>query len=356
MTVKGNKVRDFTTGSDRLAVDVVHGEVYETLAALYALPECDGGMEYDDRGLLERITGRLEKSLAAVVVDLKDSWSVYLGLIGIAYDEGTGGSMSEFVARLRRFDPLELRRIILYAGHPKSRDPELLDAAVAGDEEAIESALGEHHGGLKQFLLQDPSASVTQLVDTIESFHEQAMKPELASILPALERDAAEKAALSKTLAPEVFVERATRGITFEPSPGVRGVVLMPSVVMRPWTLMVEHRELRMFVYSVAEEAINADPTAPPAYLVELYKALGDERRLRLLAELWVGESDLKSLAQKLDVAKSTAHHHLRALRTAGLVRVIVRENDKVYALRKESLADAGPLLEGFLSRLQPKE
>jgi DNA-binding transcriptional ArsR family regulator len=357
MTAKGTRVRDYTTGGQDLEVDVVHGEVYETLTALYAVPDCvDHGTDYDDSGLIDRMASRLDDDLSQVVVNLKDSWSLYLGLIGIAYEEGLGASMTDFVAHLRALDPMELRRIILEAGHPKSKDPELLERAVDGDAEAIDAVLGDHHEGLRRFLGDEPEASVTHLIRVIEGFHDQALRPELESVLPTLERDAADKALLSKTLTPELFVEKATNGITFEPGPGVENIVLVPSIVIRPWTLLVEHGSTRLFIYSVDEEVINADPAAPPAYLVELYKALGDERRLRLLAELWFGESDLKSLAQKLDIAKSTVHHHLRALRTAGLVRVILRDTDKVYGLRKEALPDAGPLLEDFLNRLKPKE
>ena len=357
MTIKGSNVRDFTSGAGSLEVEVVHGEVFETLSALYAIPDCvDDGTDYDDEGLITRISERLDDDLAARVVDLEDSWSLYLGLMGIAYDREVGDAMGRFIEVLRSLDPIEFRRTVLGAAHPVSDDPDLLEAAVRGEPDAIDAVLGEHHAGLRDFLLEEPATSTGRLIDVIERFHDQGMRPELEAIGPMLARDAAEKRALAKTLPAELFVERATKGVTFEPGPGVRGVVLIPSVVLRPWTLMVEHRSIRIFVYAVDEEAINADPTAPPSYLVELYKALGDERRLRLLAELWVGDQDLKTLAHKLELAKSTVHHHLRTLRTAGLVRVIVRDEDKVYGIRKEALVDAGPLLEGFLNRLQPKE
>lgn len=357
MTAKGTNVRDFTTGARRLDVEVVYGEVFETLAALYAIPDCaDEGNDYDDEGLIERISQRLDDDLAARVLDLEDSWSLYLGLMGIAYDREVGDSMERFLEVLRGIDPLDLRRIVLAAAHPVSDDGDLLEAAARGEAAAIEAVLTEHHAGLRDFLLEPPEESTSRLIDVIERFHDQGMRPELEAIAPLLARDADEKRALAKTLPAELFVEKATKGVTFEPGPGVRGVVLVPSVVLRPWTLMVEHRSIRIFVYSIDEETILADPAAPPAYLVELYKALGDERRLRLLAELWVGEHDLKSLAEKLDLAKSTIHHHLRTLRTAGLVRVIVRDDDRAYGIRKEALVDAGPLLEGFLNRLQTKE
>lgn len=357
MTIKGTNVRDFTSGAGNLEVEVVHGEVFETLSALYAIPDCmDDGTEYDDEGLLTRISERLDEDLASRVVELEDSWSLYLGLMGIAYDQGLGDSMSRFLEVLRSLDPMEFRRTVLGAAHPVSDDPNQLEAAARGEADAVGAVLGKHHAGLRDFLLEEQGVSTQRLIDVIERFHDQGMRPELDAIGPLLARDAAEKRALAKTLPAELFVERATKGVTFEPGPGVRGVVLVPSVVLRPWTLMVEHRSIRIFVYAIDEEVIHADPTAPPGYLVDLYKALGDERRLRLLAELWVGEQDLKTLTEKLDLAKSTVHHHLRTLRTAGLVRVIVREEDKVYGIRKEALVDAGPLLEGFLNRLQTKE
>lgn len=357
MTIKGTNVRDFTTGAGRLDVEVVHGEVFETLAALYAIPDCaDEGTDYDDEGLIARISERLDDDLAAHVIQIEDSWSLYLGLMGIAYDRELGGSMERFLELLRQLDPIELRHAVLAAAHPLSDDADLLDAAARGEAESVDAVLGDHHTGLREFLLEEPGASTERLIGVIERFHDQGMRPELATITPLLARDADEKQALAKTLPPELFVEKATKGVTFEPGPGVRGVVLVPSVVLRPWTLMVEHRSIRIFVYSIDEETLLADPAAPPSYLVELYKALGDERRLRLLAELWVGEQDLRSLADTLGLAKSTIHHHLRMLRTAGLVRVIVREDDKVYGIRKEALVDAGPLLEGFLNRLQTKE
>jgi len=57
----------------------------------------------------------------------------------------------------------------------------------------------------------------------------------------------------------------------------------------------------------------------------------------------------LKELAKRVDLAKSTAHHHLRMLRSAGLVRVIVGQDDRRYSLRRDSVPETGRLLEAFL-------
>ncbi len=80
-----------------------------------------------------------------------------------------------------------------------------------------------------------------------------------------------------------------------------------------------------------------------------LYKALGDERRLRMLSILNEGDAGLMEIAERVDLAKSTTHHHLRILRSAGLVRVTVGEN-KSYSLRREGVPEAARLLDAYLT------
>ena len=87
--------------------------------------------------------------------------------------------------------------------------------------------------------------------------------------------------------------------------------------------------------------------------MARVYKALGDEGRLRLLRRLSDGPVTLAEAAGELDVAKSTAHHHLAILRQAGFV--MVREgNEKVYSLRRDLLPQAGDLLNAYLGSSSP--
>jgi DNA-binding transcriptional ArsR family regulator len=151
------------------------------------------------------------------------------------------------------------------------------------------------------------------------------------------------------------LVETATNGVTFKVQPQITGVVLIPSKIIRPWTVIIEHEGLRIFAYSVGDEHLLADPDAPPSYLVDLYKALGDERRLRMLSILSEGDAGLMEIAERVELAKSTAHHHLRILRSAGLVRVTVGET-KSYSLRREGLPEAARLLDAYLTTPTPTD
>jgi len=122
---------------------------------------------------------------------------------------------------------------------------------------------------------------------------------------------------------------------------------MVPSFVNRPLVTYYEFGETMVIVYPVADESVTAETDAPPLRLVRLSKALGDEKRLRILRALAEGEKTLMELAETFGVAKTTMHHHMIVLRSAGLVSVGV--GSKRYRLRTETVPDVGSLLSGYL-------
>jgi DNA-binding transcriptional ArsR family regulator len=85
--------------------------------------------------------------------------------------------------------------------------------------------------------------------------------------------------------------------------------------------------------------------------LVKAHRALGDERRLRILHRLASRQESLHDLAAYFGVAKSTLHHHIGVLRSAGLVRVTVdaESGQTMYGLRRVALEEAARLMELYL-------
>ena len=59
---------------------------------------------------------------------------------------------------------------------------------------------------------------------------------------------------------------------------------------------------------------------APPRRLVKIATALGDELRLRILRELAGSEYTASELSTRLGVERTSLHHHLGILRSAGLI------------------------------------
>jgi len=135
-----------------------------------------------------------------------------------------------------------------------------------------------------------------------------------------LERNAAEaEHLLADSAAIEPAIERLTRGLTYKPEPGISSVVLVPSLVHRPWTLVVDHGRLKVFCYPAR---LDAELGAPDLGLVAIYRALGDGTRLRILRRLAAGPASVARMSEQLGLAKSTVHEHLESLRSAGLVRL----------------------------------
>jgi DNA-binding transcriptional ArsR family regulator len=141
-----------------------------------------------------------------------------------------------------------------------------------------------------------------------------------------------------------------TNGLRYTPEPGITRVLLIPSVVCRPWVLMCAHRETKIFIYAVAEESLSDDVEPSRAHVLTLAKALSDERRLQVLQLLAARGATLQELADSLGVGKSLMHHHMVTLRAAGLVRVQLG-GDRHYELREEALTSLPGLLRGLLGR-----
>lgn len=353
MGVDNPKVRDFTTADQTLSVEVEASSVYETLLSLFVWGNKGDSSEYESGStFFEQLEANVKETAAAELAAMVGCGELWLPLIGLAHGTGKTSSMTRFLEHIDGMDPVELRSVIIggACAHYDDLSVEDADAAAAGDEEAIERvvALKFVSAGLES-LIRAPSRETKSRIVALLTAVNEALGASISDSLPALRRDADEKRALARSMDAPKLVEAATNGVTFKLQPHLTGVVLIPSKIIRPWTVIIEHEGLRIFAYSVADEHLLADPDAPPSYLVDLYKALGDERRLRMLSILNEGDAGLMEIAERVDLAKSTTHHHLRILRSAGLVRVTVGEN-KSYSLRREGVPEAARLLDAYLT------
>jgi DNA-binding transcriptional ArsR family regulator len=160
------------------------------------------------------------------------------------------------------------------------------------------------------------------LVRVLREFDERVFAPQAASLMAVAERDAAEKRALLATEPPEHVIDAATRGWDYVPEPGIERVILVPSVVHRPFNTTADHHDTRIFCYAVSDESVVAGADDPPAFLVRRLKALADERRLRILRVLQRERRTLQELADEFGLPKTTIHHHLALLRAAGFIHL----------------------------------
>jgi DNA-binding transcriptional ArsR family regulator len=163
-----------------------------------------------------------------------------------------------------------------------------------------------------------------------------------------LERDAEAKRLLATTLPVEEVIGAACNGWDYVPEPGIRHILLIPSVVVRPVIDSFDHHEVKIICYPVADENMTPEGDMPSPRMLRLFKALSDELRLRIVKRLSTGPSTLQQLANHFDLSKTLVHHHLVILRGAGLIQL--REGtQKLYSLRHDTIAAIGPMLSKYL-------
>jgi ArsR family transcriptional regulator len=75
--------------------------------------------------------------------------------------------------------------------------------------------------------------------------------------------------------------------------------------------------------------------------IVPLFKALADERRIRIVALLSARALSVEELAAAVDLTPATVSHHLALLREAGLVEAAHEQYYTVYRFRQQPLLDA---------------
>ena len=83
---------------------------------------------------------------------------------------------------------------------------------------------------------------------------------------------------------------------------------------------------------------------------VALFRSLGDETRLRIVARLAAGEARVVDLTSELGLAQSTVSKHLACLRDCGLVDYRVQGRQSFYALTRPELLDLLAAAEGVLA------
>jgi DNA-binding transcriptional ArsR family regulator len=344
---------------DAPLVQIDPAPAYELLQAIVTVVDADDDDTYDvGAEWLAEMRERAGDELIAEIRRISfDNPDLFTTLTALAYETPAPRDIPAFLEHLRRTDAQEIKLHLVefYTREARRMTPlSVMRAAVAGDPEARDEFLRTSHPEYEPWthylagvLDADAEELKASIVDVLGKFHERVWKPEALTILPIIERDAAVRRTMLTEMPIEEFVRETTNGVEYVPRPGIERIVMVPSFVRRPLVAYSEFCDVQLIIHPVADDAVTAATDEPPRRLVRLSKALGDEKRLRILRALADGEKTLMELADMFGVAKTTMHHHMIILRSAGLVSVGVGQ--KRYRLRQEALPDVAGLLSGYL-------
>ncbi|HSM02355.1 MAG TPA: metalloregulator ArsR/SmtB family transcription factor [Acidimicrobiia bacterium] len=356
-------VRDFTApkGTEPVVDLAVHSAV-DLLVLLWLLEGCNPKrQDFEEYGLgadwFANLADRLHDETKAAIRTV-GCGGVWVALLGAVAELPDGSTVDDFIGHLQAMDPIELRaRLVQMKG--EDGDADLLRAAAEGDADARDRLLDlprfeddeDLRDTIRELLEIAPEETTGRIVTALRLVQKDAFAEHEAEFRSVLERDNAARQSLAQRVSVERLVELTTNGISIERGGYRKPILLVPSIVGRPWVIFTETPEQLLMAYPVADEYMDADPDAPPNWLIRTYKALGDEKRLRILRILARGPAALHQLADELDTPKSTLHHHLMLLRTAGLVKVQigVEGKDKEYELREDLVPETAAVLHGYI-------
>ncbi len=333
-------------------------ELIRATAAMTDCP-CDEFDVGDDR--LAELAARLDDETRALLGAQPDETWLFLTALVARLEEP--GTVEDLLAMLTN-EPRMVWRTLVEAttGDAAEADHALLDRYLSGDATADEvRAWGEQQDAEKltamlgPMLEREPEAVVADLHAALAGVHAAVGAEMLAEAIGPMQREVvARRQQLEAGRHPGELVVEATNGYELSEELPVNRVLLLPSYWFRPWLIISRIDDAEVLTSPVADEHLALPSAAPPPSLVKLTKALGDEGRLRLLRRMGGGPITLADAMDELNLAKTTAHHHLSILRQAGLVVIRGEGRDSRYALRAHAPTAAAKALEEYLGSAVP--
>ena len=273
-------------------------------------------------------------------------------LLGMVHESGGAHDVDRLTAHIRQSRPDEILTALVGGRMPALRTDQgraLVKSALAGDSKAALALAERAHAGsatVTRRLIERGAAGVKRsTLQVIERFTREVFTP-MGDHAAALAADVSARARSARRMSASQLVDFASGGISYEGEAGIDRVLLVPSVVTRPWITISDWDSTKIICYRAGVPG-GAAGGEPDRDMVLVYRALGDETRLRLLRELASADRRLAELAKALGLAKSTLHGHLGVLRSAGLIRISIGA-EKKYGLRP-GLPDLNRILAEYI-------
>jgi DNA-binding transcriptional ArsR family regulator len=201
--------------------------------------------------------------------------------------------------------------------------------------------------------IADPAATKQRWLAVMREYHSAYFAEEERREKPVLQRMLRQAQELSSTMSVPDLIERLSNGFTISEDIDLQRLVLVPSIWAHPYVVRLELTDSELLVvwgaHPTGYKLVPGESVPDEALFV--LRALSDPTRLRLLRLIAAEPRSLQSLAQEVKLSLPTVSHHIRELRSSGLIRLEVagkgRENK--YTVRWPSAQRAFQQLEDFV-------
>jgi DNA-binding transcriptional ArsR family regulator len=336
-----------------LRADVDASPIYELVLQIMVFAGFENLETFDvGRAWADRLRQRCSAQFLRALDRLGGSFTSIDQLMGIQAFHPSPG-VQGFLRRLEQLTPQEIllhltgfyselhsepiQATILAAASGSKRSRPAAAQALAGDmperQETIERLLATPAADLKQAVLQ-----------VITEWYERIFVEDEPRIRTMLAADARAKRALLGT-DPERLILIAT-GIRYGLKDRFTKVLLVPTVVMRPWVAVMNYKRLRIYAYPVVDDPTSLEMARQG--LARTYRALGDEARLGILKLLADHALTMDELCQRLEQPEPVMRAHLAVLRAGRIVQINCDERI-TYQLRGDIMRVIGQPLQAYL-------
>jgi DNA-binding transcriptional ArsR family regulator len=295
------------------------------------------------------VEGDTDQALIAALGRIGDrSGETWLHLLGLCLDLAPPAPLDQLIEHIATMDAMDFRRVLLGSTAWSWRSivgAETIEAAASGDEDAASRLLSDdrYYGrsalaSLATILPLDAEETKQRFLSTLEAYRDAHDVENLAGPLAGTARD------LDSLATQEGWVE-ALEQVTdyrYMPEPEARRVVVMPHLA-RPGLVLAQHNDTRLIVYGA-----TPPPTAMD-HIVEIGKALSDRSRVEILHALAKRPLHLGELVEQVELTRSTVHHHLRLLRSVGLVSMSGNARAYQYQISERGRSQALHAIDGLL-------
>ncbi|TKD69972.1 ArsR/SmtB family transcription factor [Pseudalkalibacillus hwajinpoensis] len=166
----------------------------------------------------------------------------------------------------------------------------------------------------KKTLPTDLSFQRDRSITLLKAWNEQYFQQIDHEILKHLKQDAEEKVNSIEEHTSKEIVQQASRFII--ETDKITSICLIPAFHFQPMSLVDQFKDKLYITYPVKNNQLQFDS------VLKMTKALGDEKRLKILQLLSKGPFTFTDIVSEIGMAKGNIHHHLSILRGVGLLNI----------------------------------